>query len=125
MGYMKIWFALAGSLFLVGCALGQEPQVASVDAGIGPCKAEFRVVDAAGKPVFDAKVHTLIKYGAFGIRKTELTVGTNASGVARITGLPDFNKRPIVFDVTKDGKRWEQKFEPGESCEPKYDVSLK
>jgi len=122
---MKIWFALAGSLLLTLSALAQEQQVASIDAGIGPCKAEFRVTDEAGKPVFDAKVHTLIKYGAFGIRKTELTVGTNSEGIARITGLPDFNKRPIVFDVTKEGKRWERKFEPGENCQPKYDVSLK
>src|ERR1700691_2546751 len=60
-----------------------------IDAGIGPCSAEFTVNDASGAPVYDAKVRVQIAYGFMNLHKLDLEVGTNAAGKARFTGLPD------------------------------------
>jgi hypothetical protein len=96
----------------------------TLDGGIGPCSAEFHVRGADGKPIYNALVHTLIKYGAFGIRKTELEVATSADGKAKLTGLPDVNKRPIFFDIKQGTKVSQRAFEPGTNCHPVYEVIL-
>ncbi len=102
-----------------------KPEISKIDAAIGPCTADFTVTDAAGKPVYLAKIHTIIRYGGFAIRKTELEVSTNYEGQARVVGLPDANKRPTQFDVSKDSAKRDVPFEPGVNCHPHYDVVLK
>src|ERR1700693_1508164 len=68
-----------------------------IDGGIGPCSADFTVTDAAGAPVYDAKVRVHIAYGLMSLHKLDLEVGTNAAGKARFTGLPDKTKQGLFF----------------------------
>jgi hypothetical protein len=103
----------------------QKPEVPVLDAAIGPCTADFFVKDASGKAVYAAKIHTLIRYGAFGVKKQELQLSTNYNGEARITGLPDVNKKPTQFDISKDKAKVTVAYDPGQDCHPKYDVTLK
>ena len=98
--------------------------MAVLDGGIGPCSAEFHVTDGKSKPVYNAQVHTLIKYGAFGIRKLDLQGSTNFEGKLKFTGLPDVNKRPIFFDITQGSKTAQRTFEPGTNCHPVFEVIL-
>ena len=95
-----------------------------LDGGIGPCSAEFHINDAKNKPVYNAQVHTLIKYGAFGIRKLDLQGSTNFEGKVKFTGLPDVNKRPVFFDITQGTKSAQRTFEPGTNCHPVFEVIL-
>jgi len=100
-------------------------EVPKIDAGLGACYANFKVTDGNGKPIYDAKIHTLIRTGLFGIKKTDLQIGTNSNGLAKITGLPDYTKRAVNFEISKDGKTKSVPFEPGMNCHPVVDVELK
>ncbi len=73
---------------------GNPADVPSISAGMGPCTADFIVVDASNKPVFDAKVHVKVKYGFMSKRDTDLEIGTNSDGKAHIEGLPNKLKKP-------------------------------
>lgn len=104
---------------------GVSSTVPTLDGGIGPCSAEFHIVGADNKPIYNAQVHTLIKYGAFGVRKLDLQGSTNADGKVKFTGLPDVNKRPMSFDIKQGQKTAQRAFEPGEQCNPVFEVILK
>jgi hypothetical protein len=79
-----------------------------LDGGIGSCSAEFRVTE----------------YGAFGVRKLDLQGSTNVDGKLKFTGLPEENKRAIIFDVTQGTKTAQRVFEPGLNCHPVFVVIL-
>src|SRR5579871_1678323 len=77
------------------CALApvratDEPQVATVDAGIGSCRADFMVKDGSGKALYGAKINVAIKYGFMNMRESDLQDSTNSDGQARFIGLPNF-----------------------------------
>ncbi len=100
-------------------------EIPTLDAAIGPCTADFAVKDASGKPIYAARIHTLIRYGAFGVKRQELQLSTDSMGEARITGLPDVNKRPTQFEVSKGQMKTTLSFDPGANCHPHYEVTLK
>ncbi|HEV2616857.1 MAG TPA: hypothetical protein VGU63_09650 [Candidatus Acidoferrales bacterium] len=75
------------------------PDVPSVDGGIGTCRADFTVKDGANKPIYNAQIEVLLRYGFMNMRKTDLQVGTNSDGKARFTGLPNFAKKPLEFHI--------------------------
>lgn len=104
---------------------GVSSTIPTLDGGIGPCSAEFHVVGADNKPIYNAQVHTLIKYGAFGVRKMDLQGSTNVDGKVKFTGLPDVNKRPMSFDIKQGQKTAQRAFEPGAQCNPVFEVILK
>src|SRR4051812_24021222 len=81
-----------------------KPEVTVLKAGLGACSSDFIVKDADAKPVYAASVHVRIRYGAFGVKRADLEVGTNSNGEARIEGLPD-KARPMTYEVQKDGKK--------------------
>jgi hypothetical protein len=95
-----------------------------LDGGIGQCSAEFHIADAKSKPIYNAQVHTLIRYGAFGVRKLDLQGSTNVDGKLKFTGLPEENKRAIIFDVTQGTKTAQRVFDPGLNCHPVFVVIL-
>lgn len=102
-----IVFALVLSTFATtqenSSAADSKPSnnVTSLNAGLGPCRVEFTVTDANAKPIYDAKIITTIRYGAFGVKRTEVEVGTNSEGKALLTGLPSLPKRSFTFGVSK------------------------
>ena len=112
---------LAGVQSLVG----NPADVPSVSAGMGPCTADFTVVDAASKPIFDAKVHVKFKYGFMSKRDTDLDVGTNSDGKAHIEGLPNkLKKPPLEYTVTSAGMTKLVTNDPAADCHPYFNVTL-
>src|SRR5581483_6702241 len=98
------------SLAMLGLAAGvlfQQPggapkpvPVPILDAKLGTkCSADFTVNDEEVKPVYDATVHVRVRYGFAGIKRSDLEVGTNSEGKARIQGLPD-KAKPLAYDIT-------------------------
>lgn len=131
---MKFCVPVLALIFAVTAALAQppaapkteeKPEIPTLDAAIGPCTADFQVKDASGKAIYAAKIHTLIRYGAFGVKKQELQLSTSYEGKARIVGLPDVNKRPTEFEVSKGDLKTVLAFDPGAECHPHYEVTLK
>jgi hypothetical protein len=96
-----------------------------ISADLGSCSADFHVMDGEGKPIYNARIHTLIRSGAFAIRKLDLEIRTDSDGRASIINLPEVPKRPITFDVSHDAKSSSVAFEPDKQCKAKYEVGLK
>ena len=100
------WRTLVGLFVCVAGAvsvMGNPADVPSVSAGLGPCTADFTVVDPSNKGVYDAKIHLKMKYGFMSKRDTDLVVATDNDGKARMEGLPDkLKKPPMEFTITKD-----------------------
>jgi hypothetical protein len=104
---------------------GSPVDVPSASAGMGPCTADFTVVDSSNKPVFDAKVHLKVKYGFLSKRDTDLEIGTNSDGKAHITGLPiKLKKPPLVYTVQSGGLTETVTNDPAADCHANFDVTL-
>jgi hypothetical protein len=117
---------LAIALLAGAAAMAQPaPEVPSVNAELGPCWADFRVTGDAGKPLYNAKVNVLIRYGFLSKRKLELEVGTNSDGKARIARLPQEVKKPLMFQITFDQKRKSLEHDPATNCHANFTVELK
>lgn len=99
--------------------------VPSVSGGMGPCTADFTVVDSSSKPVYDAKVHLKMKYGFMSKRDTDLEVATNSDGKARMEGLPDkLKKPPMEFTVQKADLAGTVTADPAADCHATFNVTL-
>jgi hypothetical protein len=99
-------------------------EVTTLDAGLGPCSAEFTVKDIDGKPVYNATIHVQVRYGFLGVKRMDLEVGTNGDGRARIIGLPD-SARPLVYEVGKDETTATAGQDLEKTCKGSYDLTLK
>ena len=112
-------------LAICGAAMAaQAPEIPAVDGGIGPCRADFTVKDGSGKPLYNAKINVVLKYGFFNLRKTELQVGTNSDGKARFTGLPEDPKKPLAFHVKSGDVSHTVTDDPSINCKATFDVTL-
>jgi hypothetical protein len=114
-------------VFLALCAAiaADNPlEVPVVDGALGSCKADFTVKDEAGKPIYNAKIHITLKYGFLNKRKTELEVGTNSDGKARVTGLPNLPKRPLEFEIKSGTVSKAVTDDPATTCNAVYEVIL-
>jgi len=128
---------LALSVMLLSAALSipassqttsREPDPKSVpvvDGGIGACSADFTVTDAAGAPVYAAKIKVHIAYGFMYARKLDLEVGTNVDGKARFTGLPDRVKHGLFFEASEGDRTAEAFDEPATTCKAQFTVALR
>jgi hypothetical protein len=129
---MKAWKILLGQLscavlFLAFCgaaAAGIQPDVPSVDAGIGSCRADFTVKDGAGKPLYNAKINITIKFGFLNLHKTQLEAPTNTNGQARFTGLPNFSKKPLAFVIRAGTVSKTITDDPATNCNAVFGVTL-
>jgi hypothetical protein len=121
---------LVAMLWLSTSAFAQQPEgtsaaeVTVLKAGLGSCAADFTVRDGHGAPVYNATVHVRVRYGAFGIKRSDLEVGTNALGRARIDGLPT-KAKPLVYDIQKDGRKATVEQNVATNCRAAYEVTLK
>src|SRR5512146_2048867 len=131
MAGMKVAFTI---VILVSWAWAQPaagPQqpatsaVTEISADLGTCSAEFHVTDMSGKGIYNAKVHTVIRYGFMSKRKLELDAGTNADGRARFVKLPNETKRPIQFTVTNGADKATRSYDPATDCHAQYDIPLR
>lgn len=95
-----------------------------LDASIGPCSADFTVVDPAGAPVYAAKVKVHIAYGFMNVRKLDLELGTNIDGKARFTGLPDRLKHGLYFHASEGDRVGEAFDDPANTCKTQLIITL-
>jgi hypothetical protein len=115
-----IWAAVMGAVWLA--AAQEKPEVPKVDGGAGACWVDFTVT-AERKPVYNAKIHVLVRYGL--VHKVDLEVGTNSEGKARVAGIPqNVKKPPLVFDIRKDLAVTTVSHDPASNCHASYDVAL-
>jgi hypothetical protein len=130
---MRLWqfrpiLFLCANLALIpfgGPFAADSPEVPVVDAGLGSCRADFIVKDSAGKPIFNAKVSLAIKYGFLNKRKTQVEVGTNSDGKARVTGLPSLPKKPLEFSIKSGTVSTTVTDDPETNCNAVFEVTLK
>jgi hypothetical protein len=116
-------------LFLALPAVATPPvdpkTVAEVDAGLGPCTADFTITDAAGQSIYAATIKLRITYGFMNLHKLDLQVGTNADGKARFIGLPSSRKQGLFF-FASEGEREGSAFDdPGQTCKTQFTIVLR
>jgi hypothetical protein len=115
---------------LAAAAAAQQPpetpkaEVAVLKADLGPCSADFIVKDAEGKPVYAAAIHVRMRYGAMGVKRMDLEVGTNVDGTARVEGLPT-KARLLTYDIQKAGTKATVEQNLADSCHAKFERTLK
>ncbi len=95
-----------------------------IDGGIGPCSAQFTVTDSAQAPVYAANIKVHIAYGFMYLRKLDLEIGTNASGQARFTGLPDRTKRGLFFQASEGDRTGSAFVDPAQTCKAELAIVL-
>jgi hypothetical protein len=125
---------LAITLALITLSLptlqAQSPQpvdpktVPVIDGAIGPCSADFTITDTAGAPVYAAKIQVHIAYGFMYLHKLDLQVGTNASGQARFTGLPDRTKQGLFFRASEGAREGSAFDDSAKTCKAEFTVAL-
>jgi hypothetical protein len=123
---------LAATIFLFAAAPSRaadqkrDPKsVAEVDAGIGPCTADFSITDDAGQPVYAANIRVHITYGFMGLHKFDLTVGTNAEGKARFIGLPEMTKQGLFFRASEGDREGSAFDDPSKTCKTQFTIVLR
>jgi hypothetical protein len=115
----------ATALAAGGAALaGSGQDLPTVNGDLGSCSADFTVHDSSGKPIYDAKIDVTIRYGFMNKRQTELQLGTNSDGKARFTGLPNFPKKPLEFQITSGEASRSVTDDPSTDCSAKFDLTL-
>lgn len=101
-----------------------QPDIPTVDAGIGSCHADFLVKDGSGKPLYNAKINTTIKYGFMNMHKAQLESPTNTNGLSRFTGLPNFSKKPLEFVITSGTVSKTVTDDPTTNCDAVFNITL-
>jgi hypothetical protein len=102
----------------------ENPEVPVVDGHLGSCSVTFAVRDNEKKPIYNAKIHVVVRYGFLGLHKMSLEVGTNSEGKARVAGLPENAKKPFKFDVTSGRFFKHVLVDSREKCKSTIDVDL-
>src|SRR5216684_9037335 len=124
---VRSFLFLCAIVFTALCAplvADDPPEVPVVDGGLGSCRADFTVKDEAGKPLYNAKINITLKSGFLNRRKTELEVGTNSDGKARVTGLPNLPKKPLEFQIKSGTVSKSVEDDPSTNCNAVYEVTL-
>ena len=112
-------------LGLVAVAISvRAADMPQLSADAGPCWVEFTATDAAGKPAYLAKIHTVVRYGFMNKRKTELDLSTDTNGKGKFTGLPHDVKKPLQFDITYKDTSKTETHDPATNCHALLEVKL-
>jgi hypothetical protein len=99
--------------------------IPSIDGGIGPCTADFAIVDDSNKPVYAAKINVHIAYGFMNVRKLDLQLGTNVDGKAKFVGLPDHIKHGIYFHASEGDRSGEVFDDPANTCKAQFQITIR
>jgi hypothetical protein len=98
--------------------------IPNISADAGPCSVDFTVQDGSHKPIYDAKIKVLVRYGFMSLRKIELEIGTNNDGKARLEGLPSRSKKPMEFRISHGQQTKTIEYDPSARCNANYTVTL-
>jgi len=116
------------AVLLLGALLAsQQPapqEIPVLKANLGDCSADFLVHAADGQAVYNATIHVRVRYGAFSVKRSDLEIGTNADGKARIEGLPS-KARPLAYDIRKDTQKAAAEQNVADNCHAMFEVALK
>jgi len=121
---------LVALILLAGAVTGHVLCAGPVDVPVikgdlGPCSGDFTVLDSQNKPVYNAKIHVTILYGFMNKRKSDLEIGTNSEGKARIEGLPDrLKKPPLEFRIRGGDSEKSVTQDPATDCHASFNVQL-
>jgi hypothetical protein len=96
-----------------------------MSADLGPCSVLFTVNGKDGKPLYNAKITTRLRYGVGGFKRIDLEASTNSNGQAKFIHLPSAPKKPIFFYVSKDEGLEIVEFSPEVRCQDEKTVTLK
>lgn len=96
--------------------------ITEIDAGLGPCSADFTVNDSSGSPIYNAKIRLHIAYGRLNLHKLDLEAGTNADGKARYIGLPDKGKEGLFFRASAGAHETSVFDNPAQTCKKAFTV---
>lgn len=100
------------------------PPTPKIDGGVGACTANFTVRDGGEKPIYNAQITVELRYGFLNKRKTDLQIGTDSTGKANFTGLPNFPKKPLEFTIKSGTVSKTVTDDPSEKCSANFDVVL-
>ncbi|MFZ0733427.1 MAG: hypothetical protein WAM79_13955 [Candidatus Sulfotelmatobacter sp.] len=118
---------LVAALFVPMSSIqAQQPDphsVPVVDAGVGPCTADFTITDSDGKPVYAAQITVRVRYGHF--HRMDLEVGSNVDGKARFIGLPDHPKSGLFFQATAGDRTGSAFDDPSTNCKAQFPVTVR
>jgi|HubBroStandDraft_1064217.scaffolds.fasta_scaffold13963_4 hypothetical protein len=120
-----------GSILASVCMAQTDPPpreaktVSEVDAGLGPCTADFIVTNDASKPVYAASVRVHITYGFMSLHKFDLEVGTNSEGKARFIGLPQNSKQGFFFRASEGNREGSAFDDPSKTCKAQFTIVLR
>ncbi len=103
-----------------------EQAVPQISGQLGPCTADFVVLDPSQKPIYNANISVVIRYGFMGKKDTSLEVGTGPNGKARVIGLPSATRgnKPLSFTVRKGAQIRTVLFNPAVDCHPTNTIVL-
>ncbi len=101
----------------------QEVPVLKANLG-GDCSADFLVRGADGLPAYNATIHVRVRYGFMSVKRSDLEIGTNADGKARIEGLPA-KAKPLAYEVTKDKTKAAVEQDVADTCHATFEVLLR
>jgi hypothetical protein len=111
-------------LALGGSVQASAPQeVPVLNANLGDCSTDFVVRGTDGQPIYNALIHVRVRYGVFSLKRSDLEIGTNADGKARIEGLPN-KAKPLAYDVRKDNRRAAVEQNVSDNCRAMFDLTL-
>jgi hypothetical protein len=102
----------------------EKPEVPVINGMVGSCSVNFTVTDSDKKPIYNAKIDVIIRYGFRGFHKSELQIGTNSEGKARVIGLPDKVKKPLEFRVSSGTLSKTVPVNTTEKCDSSVEVVL-
>jgi hypothetical protein len=119
---MLLTIALAAGLAALQASAPQEVPV--LKANLGDCAADFTVRGGDGQPVYNATIHVRVRYGFMSVKRSDLEIGTNAEGKARIEGLPA-KAKPLAYGVRKDDRTATVTQDVADMCRGAFDVTLK
>ncbi len=118
-------FAAAGVAQDQSKAVDKKGNPVSVISGdLGDCTADIRVTDVKDKPLYNAKVSVVVKYGFGGFHRTTLETYTNVDGKVRFEGLPLKSRGPLAFTADFQGRATTLVVEPRDNCHGSYTAIL-
>lgn len=118
-------FAISPCAAVPARAVDESKTIATVDAGLGSCTADFVINDEVGKPIYAANIRVHITHGFGGFHKFDLQVGTNAEGKARFIGLPEHSKQGFFFRATEGDREGTAFDNPENTCKAQFTVVLR
>ncbi len=127
---MKLLSAFLIFLATIAAAQEQAPKPApaqpptEISADLGTCRVDFKVTDLKGKPIYNAKIKTTIRYGFLGKRKLSLEAATNSDGRLRFVKMPNEVRNPVEFEASYGDDTSVVVWDPGNDCSAEYPVML-